>query len=100
MQAPDRDELLEEIAALRRETRSLRRSVVFTGLCVGVLLFFPRLAAVIAGYVARLLDVLGGAEFLAPVVGLLVVFGVAAYVVSHFAGRSSPQPKVRETDEA
>ncbi|RYF51076.1 MAG: hypothetical protein EOO38_04125, partial [Cytophagaceae bacterium] len=94
MQAPDRDEVLEIIATHRRETRSLRRWAVFTAVCAGISLFFPGLAAVIADRTARLLDVLGAAQLLAPVFGLLAVFCVAAYVVSHFADRSGPEQRV------
>lgn len=91
MQPQDRDELLEQIAALRRETRSLRRWVVFTALCAGIFLFAPWLAAFIAGGGARLFEALGGSGFLVPVVALLLLFGGAAYVVSNRGSGSSPQ---------
>jgi hypothetical protein len=65
---------------------------------MGISLFVPSLAASIGSYATRLLQASGGAGLWAPVLGILVVIGLAAYVVSHFGNRSS-QPRARRSDD-
>jgi membrane protein implicated in regulation of membrane protease activity len=95
MDTPEHRELLKLVAELRRETRSLRRWVIFIAVCAAILLFIPQLASFAAATVGRMLNMLG--ETAAPVVAVPIIVVVAAVLVSHFS-RSASQPAKPEAD--
>jgi uncharacterized membrane protein (DUF485 family) len=91
MENPD---LSEQIAELRRETRSTRRWVIFTAFAISILLFFPSLWALLSNWAAQVVNF--ASANLYPAIGILVAVIIAAFVVSHFISR----PAAREAEES
>jgi len=95
MNPQQEDELVREIAALRRETRSLRRWVIFTAICVGTILFAPQLAVFIAANSARLFEFSGNIEGAMSIVAVLIVFVGGAVIVSRNSSSNPERTKGR-----
>jgi uncharacterized membrane protein len=85
MNSDEQQEILRQIAELRRESRVRHRWVIFIALCVGLPLFAPQVAA----FIAHLIEY--GGEYLAPLIALVVVMIVAAAIVSRSAARGEPR---------
>ena len=95
MDSPENSELLKQVAELRRETRSLRRWVIFIAGCAAIFLFLPQLAILASSTVAWFLNAFG--EDVAPIVAIPVVIVLAAVIVSHFS-RSASESNKPEAD--
>ena len=83
MDSDDQSPLLQELAALRKEVKSVRRWIIFASLCLAILVT-PQTLDFIDKSGAR-----GGGAAITQIVAVIVFFFVMAAVISHFSSKSS-----------
>ena len=95
MNDQDTQEILRQLAEIRREARHTRRWIIFVAFNVSILLFLPGLAVSIAAWSEPMISFV--VQHLAPALGILFTIVVSAIVVSH---RGGAQPHTKETHNA
>ncbi len=96
MPSEEQQEILQELAALRRDVHALRRWIIFTAICVGLLLFGPILVVIVVK-LSGTGNSIGG--YLAPIASVTIVIVLAAIIVSHFAAPPAKEPREIESPD-
>lgn len=89
MNPQQEQEVLEQLAQIRRENRSLRGWIIFTGIGVGILIFVPELAAFVGSCSTPLFRLIDSSNLLSPLLAILLVIFVSAIVVSQRGSNKS-----------
>lgn len=96
MNSDEHQDVLRQLAELRKESRIRNRWIVFIAICVGLPLFLPQIAMWVATFSTRVIDYSG--SYLAPITATFAVIIVAAVIVSRFAPH--PPNLKPESDDA